>query len=178
MRGRFDGGGAKLLPDEREEAATSWAGYRVPADSLAGLSWLPRMLQKARRARRRRTDASSTAICYGDNDFIDKQLIAFFAPTTRAISQSCREHPADADVATILVERSGRTPAECAAFDRTFRRKNFDFVFVEADEGRLPPGFKTAAVKFLYNNLVMRIVYPMFGATSENEMRPLERPRR
>ncbi|HEV2740002.1 MAG TPA: DUF5069 domain-containing protein [Candidatus Elarobacter sp.] len=131
-------------------------------ESLAGLSWLPRMLQKARRCETSPNGRLVDGYLYGDNDFIDKQLIAFLRTDDTTISQLVREHPADADVANILVERSGRTPAECAAFDRTFRRKNFDFVFVEADEGRLPPGFKTAAVRFLYNNVVMRIVYPVF----------------
>ena len=106
-------------------------------DSIEGLSWLPRLLQKARRAESAQSGRLVDGYCYGDNDFIDKQLIAFLRTDDVTISALVREHPADADVARVLVEQSGRTPAECAAFDKTFRRKNFNFILLEADEGRL-----------------------------------------
>jgi hypothetical protein len=136
---------------------------RSGRDSMAGLSWLPRLLDKARRCETSPTGRLADGYLYGDNDFIDKQLITFLRTDDATISQLVREHAADADVAVILVERSGRSAAEIAAFDTSFRRKNFDFVLVEADEGRLPSGFKTASLKFLYNNVIMRIVYPMFA---------------
>ena len=130
-------------------------------DSIEGLSWLPRLLQKARRAEAAQSGRLVDGYCYGDNDFIDKQLIAFLRTDDVAISALVRDHPADADVAKILVERSGRTPAECAAFDATFRKKNFNFILLEADEGRLR-GVKGALVKFVYNAVIMRIFYPLF----------------
>ncbi|MDP9106630.1 MAG: DUF5069 domain-containing protein [Candidatus Eremiobacteraeota bacterium] len=134
---------------------------RSGRDSIAGLAWLPRLLDKARRCET--SDGRLVdGYCYGDNDFIDKQLITFLRTNDTTVSHLVREHPADADVATILVERSGRSAAEIAAFDKTFRRKNLDFVFVEADEGRLAPGFKATAIRFFYNNVVMRIFYPQF----------------
>lgn len=131
-------------------------------ERAAGLVWLPRMLQKARRCESSPTGRSVDGYLYGDNDFIDKQLIAFLRTDDAAISALVREHAADADVARILVERSGRTPAECAAFNTSFRRKNLDFVLLEADEGRLPPGIKATVLKFLYNNVLMRVFYPKF----------------
>ena len=134
---------------------------RSGRDSIAGLSWLPRLLDKARHC-----ETSNGRLvdgyCYGDNDFIDKQLIAFLRTDDATVSQLVREHSDDADVANILVDRSGHSRAECEAFDRKLRRKNFDFVLLEADEGRLPPGFKATSLKFLYNNVVMRIFYPLF----------------
>jgi hypothetical protein len=130
-------------------------------DSAFGLVWLPRLVEKARHC-----TASDGRLkdgyCYGENDFIDKQLIAFLRTDDATISALVKEHPADADVARILVERSGRSPVECAAFNTAFRRRNFDFVLVESDEGRLGPGFKTMILKFLYNNLMMPIVYRLF----------------
>ncbi len=135
---------------------------RSGRDSIAGISWLPRLLDKARRCETSSSGRLVDGYLYGDNDFIDKQLMAFLRTDDTAVSQLVREHPADADVATILVERSGRTAAEIAAFDKTFRRKNLDFVFVEADEGRLGPGFKASAIRFFYNAVVMRIFYPLF----------------
>jgi hypothetical protein len=130
-------------------------------DSAFGLVWLPRLVEKARHcagADGRLADG----YCYGDNDFIDKQLIAFLRTDDATVSALVQEHPADADVARILVERSGRSPIECSAFNTAFRRRNFDFVFVEADEGRLGSGFKSMLLKVLYNNLVMPIFYRLF----------------
>ena len=136
-------------------------------DSVSGLVWLPRLLEKARHCAA--SDGRlADGYCYGDNDFIDKQLITFLRTDDVTISALVREHPADADVARILVERSLRSPAECSASNATFRRKNFDFVFVDADEGRLRPGFKSTILKVLYNNLVMPIFYRLFQRDERN----------
>jgi len=131
-------------------------------DSASGLVWLPRLLEKARRCASAPGGRLVDGYCYGDNDFIDKQLITFLRTDDATISALVREQQSDADVASILVERSGRSPAECDAFNSTFRRRNFDFVLLEADEGRLRPGLKSALLKFTYNNVIMPVVYRMF----------------
>jgi hypothetical protein len=131
-------------------------------NSVAGLCWLPRLLEKARRCETSGSGRLVDGYCYGDNDFIDKQLLAFLRATDTDVSALVREHADDATVAAILVERSGRTPAEIAAFDDAFRRKNFNFVLLEADEGRLGSGLKAAILRALYNGVVMRIFYPLF----------------
>ncbi len=131
-------------------------------NSVAGLSWLPRLLEKARRCELSTHGRLVDGYCYGDNDFIDKQLLTFLRTTDTAVSALVREHPDDVSVASILVERSGRTPAEIAAFDKAFRRKNFNFVFVEADEGRLGSGPRSMIVKALYNGAIMPIFYSRF----------------
>ncbi|MEA2718890.1 MAG: hypothetical protein QOJ39_754 [Candidatus Eremiobacteraeota bacterium] len=131
-------------------------------DSEAGLVWLPRLLQKARRCLNSPDGRLTDGYCYGDNDFIDKPLIAFLRTDDETISALVRENPSDADVARMLVERSGRTPAECETFSRSFRRKFFDFILLEADEGRLKPGLKASVIKFLYNRALMPAVYFMF----------------
>ena len=140
---------------------------RSGRDAIAGLVWLPRLLENARRCEASSNGRLVDGYCYGNNDFIDKQLIAFLRTDDATISQLVREHPADADVANVLVARSGRSAAECEAFNTTFRRKNFDFVLLEADEGRLS-GPKAAILKFLYNNVVMRIFYPLFERDERN----------
>ncbi len=131
-------------------------------NSIAGLSWLPRLLEKARRCETSPGERLVDGYCYGDNDFIDKQLLAFLRTTDTAVSALVREHSDDSDVARILVERSGRSPAECAAFDTAFRRKNFDFVLIEADEGRLGSDLRATILKALYNAAMMPIFYSMF----------------
>jgi hypothetical protein len=137
-------------------------------DSVEGLVWLPRLLEKARHAEASQSGRLIDGYCYGDNDFIDKQLLAFLRTDDVTISGLVREHPADADVAKMLVERSGRSHAECEAFSTTLRRKLFDFVLIEADEGRLRPGLKASILKFIYNNMVMPIVYPLFRRDERN----------
>ncbi len=137
-------------------------------DSVAGLVWLPRLLEKARHCEASPNGRLVDGYCYGDNDFIDKQLIAFLRTDDATISALVRELPSDADVAQTLVERSGHTPAEVEAFNAAFRRKNFNFVLLEADEGRLRPGLKASVLKFLYNSAVMPIFYPLFRRDERN----------
>lgn len=139
--------------------------------SIAGLSWLPRMLEKARRCESSTTGRLVDGYCYGDNDFIDKQLRTFLRTTDSAVSALVREHPDDADVAQILVQRSGRSPAEIAAFDKAFRRKNLNFVFVEADEGRLGSGLGTLILRGLYNGAVMPLFYALFRRDERNRIK-------
>jgi hypothetical protein len=54
------------------------------------------------------------------------------------------EHAQDADVARLLIERSGRSAADRMAFNTAFKRKNFDFELVESDEDRLGNRLKAA----------------------------------
>ena len=130
-------------------------------DSAAGVVWLPRMLQKARRALGSPDGRVVDGYLYGDNDFIDKQVIAFLRTDDETISALVRANPSDEDVARILVERSGRSAEECAAYSGALKRKFLNFFMLEADEGRAQ-GFKASVVKFLYNNAMMPIVYPIF----------------
>jgi hypothetical protein len=65
------------------------------------------LLQKARHCETSPQGRLADGYCYGDNDFIDKQLIEFLRTNDAAISALVRQHPADSDVARILVERAG-----------------------------------------------------------------------
>ena len=136
-------------------------------ESAAGMVWLPRMLQKARRCLTSPDGRAVDGYLYGDNDFIDKQVIAFLRTDDEAISALVRDNPSDADVARIIVERSGRTASECAAYSSSLKRKLFNFIMLEADEGRVR-GFKAAVIKFLYNKALMPVVYVMFRRDERN----------
>lgn len=131
-------------------------------ESAEGLVWLPRLVQKARRVLTSSEGRLVDGYCYGDNDFIDKRVIAFLRTDDETISALVRDHLSDDDVAHILIERSGRSPAEREQFSRTLKRSLWNFALLEADEGRLAPGFKSSAITFLYNRMIMPIVYAMF----------------
>jgi hypothetical protein len=120
------------------------------------------MLQKARRCLTSPDGRSVDGYLFGDNDFIDKQVIAFLRTDDETISTLVREHPSDSDVARILVERSGRSANECEAYSKSLKRKFMNFFFLEADEGRFRPGFMAAIIRFLYNKALMPVVYAMF----------------
>ena len=56
-----------------------------------------------------------------------------------------------------------------AGFDRRLREPKFlDFVLLEADKGRLRPGPKATILKFLYNTVMMPVVYRMFMRDERN----------
>jgi hypothetical protein len=131
-------------------------------DSAAGVVWLPRLLQKARRALSSPDGRVVDGYLYGDNDFIDKQVIAFLRTDDEAISALVRENPSDADVARILVERSGRSVSECDAYSKSLKRKFLNFFFLEADEGRFRPAVAASVIRFLYNAALMPVVYFIF----------------
>ena len=137
-------------------------------ESEAGMVWLPRMLQKARRCLISPDGRLVDGYLYGDNDFIDKQVIAFLRTDDETITALVRENPSDADVARILVERSGRSAGECAAYTASLKRKFVNFFFLEADEGRLWPGFRASVIRFLYNKALMPIVYFAFRRDERN----------
>ena len=131
-------------------------------NEMSGVVWLPRLIEKARRCEQSGGSRLFDGYCYGDNDFIDKMVLAFLRTNDATVSALVREHASDEEVARILVERSGHTASECEQFSRQMRRKLADFILIEADEGRVG-GFKGALVKFLYNNAMMPIVYRMFA---------------
>jgi hypothetical protein len=135
-------------------------------DELQGLPWLPRLLEKARRFEAGRAAGADlmNGYLYGDNDFIDAQLLSFLRTSDEAVSELVRGNPDDADVARILVERSGRTKSEVNAFVKKFRLQNLGFVFTETDEGRLGNGVRAKAVRFVYNRLMMPVLYAKFAA--------------
>lgn len=142
---------------------TAWIP-RPANDTIDGLVWLPRMIEKARRfAQGRRTGTDlMNGYLYGDNDFVDAQVLAFLRTDDRALLGLVEQSPSDDQAARAAISRSGRSHDECAAFSSALRRKVMGFVMLDADEGRLPPGPRRAIVAFFYNRVVMPIFYAAF----------------
>lgn len=134
---------------------------RSGLDSAENIVWLPRLFDKARRAQSHADGRLFDGYCYGDNDFIDRAVLQFLRTNDGEVSALLRNNSDDA-AAGILVSRSGRTPAECIEFSTNLRLKLFDFAVIEADEGRLPAGFKTSFLRLFYNRIMMPFVYPIF----------------
>lgn len=157
-----------------EARSMTWTP-RSGLDTLNGLPWLPRLLEKARRSEAGRAAGTDTmnGYLYGDNDFIDAQLLKFLRTDDKTVSELVRQHGDDAEVARILIERSGHDSPEVRAFAEKFRRKNMDFVLLEADEGRLGNGLRAKSIRFFYNRLLMPIVYAKFAA-DERKRRAVE----
>jgi hypothetical protein len=130
------------------------------------LPWLPRLIEKARRYEAGRTAGTDLmrGYLYGDNDFIDKQLLGFLRTDDASVGTLVREYDDDAEVAERLVASSRRTESERRAFGILLRRRMWNFSFLEADEGRLPDGLRTRMIRFAYNRLLMPVVYAQFSA--------------
>ncbi len=107
---------------------------------------MPRLIEKARRYEAGRTAGTDlmNGYLYGDNDFIDKQVLAFLNTDDTSVRALVREYADDADVCRIVVEL-------------------LNFVFLEADEGRLADGVRTRLISFAYNRLLMPVVYAQFA---------------
>ncbi|MFN2460542.1 MAG: DUF5069 domain-containing protein [Candidatus Velthaea sp.] len=123
-------------------------------ESFDDMVWLPRLVQKARRYATS-DGAAMNGYLYGDNDFIDRRVLDFLRIDDAQLGRLVRELEGDDAVARAVIERSGRSPDERRAYSRKLRRQLFDFVLLEADEGRLPPGFKRSVIRFLYNRVMM-----------------------
>ena len=173
----MDPAGAFAVRPGSSEAARKLVGMswipRSGLESVEDLVWLPRLLQKARRMEEGRASGRDLmeGYLYGDNDFIDKRVLEFLRTDDAAVSAVVREQPDDAAAAAIIVERSGRTAEERRAFSTQLRRKLFDFVLLEADEGRLPPGLKRTVVRFLYNRAIMPVINAQFRAAERKRAR-------
>lgn len=133
-------------------------------ETFDDLVWLPRMLQKARQHEESCVAGRDlmNGYLFGDSDFIDHRILRFLRTDDTALLTLVREHPADEDVARIVLQRSGRTTEERRRFSRRLRRMLADFVVLEADEGRLPPGPTSSVIRFVYNRLMMPTAYLMF----------------
>lgn len=130
-------------------------------DTFDDVVWLPRLLQKARRSNQTGTRLFD-GYCYGRNDFIDARVLRFLNVSDEEVCACVRENSDDAEAARELVRRSGRSVIERKNFTRSMRRKFFNFALMEADEGRMQPGFKTRVICFAYNRIMMPAVYALF----------------
>jgi len=127
-----------------------------------GFIFLPRMLAKGRRliASKAAGQDLMNGFLFGDFDYADRMLLKFLRLKDVRILALLREGLDDAAVARALIQESGRTPAEIAAWSRHFRWINAPFTPMwDADEGRRAPGLGTTLLKGFYNYLMMPPVY-------------------
>jgi hypothetical protein len=143
--------------------ATHW-NPRSGGDEIYNCIWLPRMIDKARRV----ADSGGGYLIdgeymFGEKDFADGRLLRFLGLSSAQVLGVVGVEPDDAQAAARIIELSGKTPPECAAFNRRFRLLMGPFLpMIDADEGRKPPGPWTAFLRGLYNNVIFRPALAIF----------------
>jgi hypothetical protein len=163
--------GVRLDDTLREDAGQAgedpgtWRPRHGTRDAAAGCVWLPRLIDKGRRVLA--GEAAGHALLgdylFGVHDPADRQLLQFLGMTNDEVLAVLRQEPDDGAAAVELVRRSGRTPAECAAWSARFSRRNALFsAMIDADEGRRAPGMGTTALRFVYNRVLMPPTYPVY----------------
>lgn len=137
------------------------------SEELAGCIWLPRMLDKGRRALESERQGRNlmNGYLFGDLDYVDGKLLKFLGRKDVRVLELLRELDDDERVAKTLIRESGRTADEIRAWGRRFRKNNGLFIAMwDADEGRRKPGIGTTFLKLFYNLVLMPPVYLIFYA--------------
>ncbi|MDP9017074.1 MAG: DUF5069 domain-containing protein [Candidatus Eremiobacteraeota bacterium] len=129
---------------------------RSPFERLENCVFLGRVIDKARR------HVSGLPIgeyMYGDNDYMDSRVFKVLNCKASEVDALVRAEPSDAVVARTLVERSGRSPGQIAAFStKMVLIYGPVFFMFDADEGR-KTGPIAAGLSAFYN----RVMYPPFA---------------
>jgi hypothetical protein len=137
---------------------------RSPKERLCELVWLPRLLDKARRAlegQRRGVDLI-TPYMYGDNDYLDAKLLAFLRMRDRHVLQVVAEEADDRRAGEVLVALSGRSPEECRRWSERFLKwEAFWIHIIEADEDSAA-GTGAEAARWFYNRVLFPPVFQVF----------------
>ncbi len=137
---------------------------RPARDAFDGLVWLPRLIEKARRHAHGHSSGADlmNGYLYGNNDFIDGQVLRFLKTDDATISALVERCSDDDDVARGAIAQSGRSLDERRTFSAGLERRMLGFAMLDADEGRLGPGLRSNAIAFVYNRAMMPIVYAVF----------------
>ena len=134
---------------------------RSAREEAAGCAWLPRMIEKARRAvEGERADRNLLwPYMFGESDKLDGEFLSFLRLRNEDVLDVVRSQPDDAAAAAQVVRRSGRTPEECAAWSAQFKKRwAMAFEIFDADEGRMAPGFKRWFLRAFYNKFYMPVI--------------------
>jgi len=146
-----------------------WRPQYSGLDQFAGCIWLARLLDKARRA----DDLDNKALgdyLFGERDYLDAKLLHFLGVTELDIRDVLRSEPNDEIAAQIVITKSGKTPDDCAAFNKQFvRRYGLFLAMLEADEGRGPLPLKSKIIKTAYNLVVFPIAKIMYRSQRTRE---------
>ena len=133
-------------------------------DEIDGMIWLPRLIDKARRvANTPGTPYLIGEYTFGENDPPDAAVLRFLRVSSAELLQAVQAEPDNDAAARKLLRESGRSSRECAGFTRKFRLVQAPFLaMMEADEGRMPPGAAASFLRWLYNAVLMPLVYAYF----------------
>lgn len=145
------------LKSRRNMRQSAWMP-RGWSETVMGVIWLPRMIDKARRrieGELQRTDLLWPYM-YGNNDYMDARLLRFLRLDDHEFLEIVRAGADDEGVAHELVRRSGVSLPELQEWGRMFGRKQRIFLLgLDADEDRRAPGLLTAVIKLAYNRLIL-----------------------
>ena len=174
-------GAAPSAGTAHDQLPGAWMPRHAGREAASGCVWLPRLIDKGRRVLE--GDAAGRDLLgdylFGVNDAADTQLLRFLRLTNEDVLAVLRRHPDDAGAAAELVRRSGRTPAECAAWSARFLRFNAPFLaMMDADEGRRAPGAGTTALRLAYNRVIMPPAYAAYRWAERRRLRGTALPRR
>ncbi len=134
-------------------------------EEFHGCLWLPRLLDKGRRAIESEKVGRDLldGYLYGDSDFVDAKLMQFLRTKDARVTELLREFDDDERVAKVIIQESGRTADELRAWSARFRKVHALVIpLLESDEGRRQPGAGTAFFRFFYNYILMPPVYLAF----------------
>jgi hypothetical protein len=126
----------------------SWVPRYSGRDQLAGCKWLGRLIDKGRQYQAAGVTPGEMLgdYMFGDKDYMDANLLRFLGLNDVQVCEIIRSEPDDERAARRILERSGRTAARCAAFNRAFVRANGLFLaMMDADEGRCKPGLSATS---------------------------------
>jgi hypothetical protein len=98
---------------------------------------------------------------YGDNDYIDAQLLRFLGISGDRLRAIVAANPTDDAAAAAAIAESGKTRDECHTFSEGLRARLHDFFVLDADEQRVH-GAKAAFTRFVYNYILMPKFRRMF----------------
>lgn len=141
---------------------------------LAGCLWLPRMLDKGRRAIESEEQGRDLmgGYLFGDSDFIDAKLLKFLGTNDARVLALLHEYEDNLRVAEVLIGESGRSAEEVRAWGVRFRRLNALVIpMLEADEGRRKSGLGTNLYRLFYNYVLMPPVYAVFRRAERRRLK-------
>lgn len=152
----------------------NWVPRYSGRDQLAGCVWLGRLIDKGRRY-----EAAGVApgemlgeYMFGEHDYMDAKLLRFIGLTDAHICEVIRREPDDERAAQRIIARSGKTEAQCAAFNRAFVRANAPFLaMMDADEDRRSPGLGTSLLKATYNAVIFPFGVLLYRSRSRKRLR-------
>lgn len=143
---------------------TTWKPRSVYAEA-GELAWLPRLLDKGRRALEGERAGKDMLwpYMYGDSDYMDARLLKFLGVNGDEILAILRKAKSDDAAVAAILARAGKSEQERRDWSRSFRLREAPFlILIEADDGRLAGGAAAALLGWLYNAFILPIGIRMY----------------